>query len=100
MVRGDFYRWGSIFRGASQKETLTGKLRHVAYAGGWKKFEPMWDLIIRAKRAGTMLPVLEQILTGFGRHGSAQNRRTNSLQSQRGSNEAPSTSPSCSTLTP
>ena len=51
---------GSIFRGASNKETLAGKLRHVAYAGGWKKFEPMWDVVIRAKRAGTMLPVLEE----------------------------------------
>jgi radical SAM superfamily enzyme YgiQ (UPF0313 family) len=66
----EFYRWGSIFRGASRKETLAGKLRHVAYAGGWKKFEPMWDVVIRAKRAGTMLPVLEKILTGFGRYDS------------------------------
>jgi radical SAM superfamily enzyme YgiQ (UPF0313 family) len=66
----DFYRWGSIFRGASHKETLAGKLRHVAYAGGWKKFEPMWDMVIRAKRAGAMLPVLEEILTGFGRYRS------------------------------
>jgi radical SAM superfamily enzyme YgiQ (UPF0313 family) len=63
----DFYRWGSIFSGASHKETLAGKLRHVAYAGGWKKFEPMWDVLIRARRATTMLPVLESILEGFGR---------------------------------
>jgi hypothetical protein len=32
----DFYRWGSIFRGAWTKETAGGRLRHVAYAGGWK----------------------------------------------------------------
>ena len=25
-------------------------LRHLAYAAGWKKFEPLWDLVIRAKR--------------------------------------------------
>ncbi len=48
----DFYRWGSILRGAATKPTLRGKARHVAYAGGWKKFEPAWDLVIRAKRAG------------------------------------------------
>ena len=42
-------------------------LRHFAYAAGWKKFEPMWDLVIRAKRAGAMLPVLEAILGEFGR---------------------------------
>jgi len=42
-------------------------VRHLAYAAGWKKFEPLWDFIIRAKRAGTMLPVLETILSEFGR---------------------------------
>ena len=42
-------------------------LRHFAYAAGWKKFEPLWDLVIRAKRAGMMLPVLETILSEFGR---------------------------------
>jgi hypothetical protein len=42
-------------------------LRHFAYAAGWKKFEPLWDLVIRAKRAGMMLPILETILTEFGR---------------------------------
>jgi hypothetical protein len=40
----------------------------VAYAGGWKKLEPMWDLLIRAKRATSMLPVLEGVLSGFGEY--------------------------------
>ena len=38
----------------------------MAYAGGWKKFEPLWDLAIRAKRVGRGLPLLESILAGFG----------------------------------
>jgi radical SAM superfamily enzyme YgiQ (UPF0313 family) len=63
-----FYQWGSIFQGASSKATLKGRLRHIAYAGGWKKFEPMWDFVIRAKRATRMLPVLEAVLSGFGRY--------------------------------
>jgi radical SAM superfamily enzyme YgiQ (UPF0313 family) len=62
----DFYRWGSILRGAGTQPTLRGKARHVAYAGGWKKFEPLWDLAIRAKRVGRGLPLLESILSGFG----------------------------------
>jgi hypothetical protein len=62
----DFYRWGSILRGARTQPTLRGKARHAAYAGGWKKFEPLWDLAIRAKRVGRGLPVLESILSGFG----------------------------------
>jgi radical SAM superfamily enzyme YgiQ (UPF0313 family) len=64
----DFYRWGSILKGASSKETLKGRLRHIAYAGGWKKFEPMWDRVIRARHVTRLLPVLEEILTGFGQY--------------------------------
>jgi radical SAM superfamily enzyme YgiQ (UPF0313 family) len=62
----DFYRWSALFRSASAHDTVTGSLRHFAYAAGWKKFEPVWDLVIRAKRAGMMLPVLETVLSEFG----------------------------------
>ena len=37
-------------------------LRHLAYAGGWKKFEPLWDFVIRIKRISSFLPLLEGIL--------------------------------------
>jgi radical SAM superfamily enzyme YgiQ (UPF0313 family) len=63
----DFYRWGSIWAGAATQETLRGRLRHLAYAGGWKKFEPLWDLVIRSQRVVHALPLLEAVLTGFGR---------------------------------
>src|SRR5947207_6133267 len=66
----EFYRWSSIFRGACTQEKWAERLRHVSYAGGWKEFETMRDLIIKAKRASSMLPVLETILTSFGRHTS------------------------------
>ena len=66
----DFYRWGSIVRGASAHGHVAGALRHFAYAAGWKKFEPLWDLVIRAKRAGMMLPLLEAILSEFGKRSS------------------------------
>jgi len=63
----EFYRWGSIARGAVAHRDLMAGLRHAAYAAGWKKFEPLWDVVIRAKRAGMMLPVLETILSEFGK---------------------------------
>ena len=66
----DFYRWGSLVRGAAAHGDLLASLRHFAYAAGWKKFEPLWDLVIRARRAGMMLPVLETILSEFGRRSS------------------------------
>lgn len=31
-----------------RKATWSERLRHVAYAGGWKKLEPLWDLAIRS----------------------------------------------------
>ena len=40
---------------------------HAAYAAGWKKFEPLWDWLIRARRVGRALPVLETVLEGFAR---------------------------------
>lgn len=73
----DFYRWGSIFRSARVQEGWVERLRHVAYVSGWKKFEPLWDWVIRAKRIGAFLPPLETVLNGrtpgeaeySGRHG-------------------------------
>jgi radical SAM superfamily enzyme YgiQ (UPF0313 family) len=66
----DFYRWAAIVRGASAHGDAMSGLRHFAYAAGWKKFEPLWDLVIRARRAGMMLPMLELILSEFGRRSS------------------------------
>ncbi len=62
----DFYRWGSILRAASTKDRWGARLRHVAYTGAWKKFEPLWDWVIRAKRVSGMLPLLEAVLAGLG----------------------------------
>jgi radical SAM superfamily enzyme YgiQ (UPF0313 family) len=71
----DFYRWGSIARGAAAHGDVLAGLRHFAYAAGWKKFEPLWDLVIRVKRAGMMLPMLEAILSEFGRRASQTEQR-------------------------
>lgn len=58
----DFYRWPNILNGALTKPEWIGRLRHFAYAAGWKKFEPLWDFVLRAKRVATMRPVLELVL--------------------------------------
>lgn len=70
----NFYRWSSIAKGAWSKSDFLGRLRHLSYAGGWKKFEPLWDWVIRAKRVGVLLPALETILTGFGKHTNSQSQ--------------------------
>ncbi len=63
----DFYRWRSIFRGANTKSDWAGKLRHLAYAGGWKKLEPLWALIIKARWVAYMRPTLQAVLNGIAR---------------------------------
>jgi radical SAM superfamily enzyme YgiQ (UPF0313 family) len=60
----EFYRWKNILRSSHAHREFPEQLRHIAYAGGWKKFEPMWDWVIRAKRVAYLLPVLERILAG------------------------------------
>lgn len=35
----DFYRWPNIWRGSAAHQGVHERLRHLAYAGGWKKFE-------------------------------------------------------------
>ena len=79
-----FYRWGSIFRGAWAKQEWRGRLRHFAYATGWKKFEPLWDFMIRARRVTRMLPLLETILEGFGGDARAQHSGVQRVGPSRG----------------
>jgi radical SAM superfamily enzyme YgiQ (UPF0313 family) len=58
----DFYRWGSIFKGAGAHPDWCGQLRHLAYTAGWKKFEPVWDWVIRLQRLGNFRRLLEVLL--------------------------------------
>ena len=81
----DFYRWGSIARGAAAHHDVLSGIRHATYAVGWKKLEPLWDVVIRARQATSMLPVLEAILSEFGRRSPGGS----SGRAQVGSGDAP-----------
>jgi len=59
----DFYRWSSIARASASHGSLKHQAKHFFYAAGWKKFEPLWNFIIRARQLGCMTPVLEAILS-------------------------------------
>ncbi|HEY3997966.1 MAG TPA: radical SAM protein [Candidatus Xenobia bacterium] len=67
----DFYRWNAIWRGSAAQPDLHARLRHLAYAAGWKRFEPLWDWLIRTRRVLWMLPVLEEVLSAFKASSSA-----------------------------
>ena len=92
----EFYRWRSIARGAAAHGDVVAGVRHVAYAAGWKKFEPLWDIVIRARRANMMLPALEAILMEFGRRpadGSGQPRSVGACAPGPGSGGASAAAP-------
>jgi radical SAM superfamily enzyme YgiQ (UPF0313 family) len=59
----DFYSWSNIARGARSHETVKHRAKHFFYAAGWKKFEPLWDLVIKARRLDLMTPLLEAVLS-------------------------------------
>jgi hypothetical protein len=61
-----FYRWSAICRGAGTHPLPRDRLRHLTYAGGWKKFEPLWDLLIRTGRVTHALHVPETLLASYG----------------------------------
>lgn len=58
-----FYSWSNILKASLQHENARHCLKHFAYAGGWKKFEPLWNFIIKTKGLNQMLPLLEAILS-------------------------------------
>jgi radical SAM superfamily enzyme YgiQ (UPF0313 family) len=59
----EFYRWASIARASLTHGTIKHQAKHFFYAAGWKKFEPLWDLVIRARQLRAMTPVLEGVLS-------------------------------------
>ena len=84
----EFYRWKNIFQSSQVHAGLTKQLRHIAYAGGWKKFEPMWNWVIRAKRVANLLPVLETVLAGFqSRLNNESSNKATSLSTKRIENQ-------------
>jgi radical SAM superfamily enzyme YgiQ (UPF0313 family) len=58
-----FYSWKNILQASLQHEDLKHKIKHFSYAGGWKKFEPLWNFMIKTKGLNKMLPLLESILS-------------------------------------
>lgn len=58
----EFYSWKNIFIASSKHETVNHSLRHFGYTGGWKKFEPVWNFIIKTGLLNEFLPLLETVL--------------------------------------
>ena len=59
----EFYRWSSIARASLHHGTIKHQAKHFFYSSGWKKFEPLWDMIIRARQLTRVTPLLEAVLS-------------------------------------
>ena len=59
----EFYTWNSIARASLRHGSLKHQIKHFFYASGWKKFEPLWDLMIRARQLRKVTPLLEGVLS-------------------------------------
>jgi radical SAM superfamily enzyme YgiQ (UPF0313 family) len=59
----EFYSWSNIIKSSRNHEQLKHQLKHLFYSGGWKKFEPLWNFIIKTKGLNKMRPLLESILS-------------------------------------
>ena len=58
-----FYSWSNVYKASMQHDNLKQIIKHFAYAGGWKKFEPLWNFVIKTRGLNKMLPLLEAILS-------------------------------------
>lgn len=65
-----FYSWSNITKASLGHDSLKHAIKHFAYAGGWKKFEPMWNFMIKTQGLNKMLPLLEAILSKVNRKGN------------------------------
>ena len=59
----EFYGWRNIARAARVHDSVKHRAKHFFYAAGWKKFEPLWDIAIKARRLSSVTPLLEAVLS-------------------------------------
>ncbi len=62
-----FYRWSAILRASAAHPTLERRVEHVLYGAGWKKFEAVWNVLIRMRQLARARPLLEAVLGGARR---------------------------------
>lgn len=58
-----FYGWGAILKASLHHGSTKHQLKHFCYTSGWKKFEPLWNLIIQMRKLKVMTPLLEGVLS-------------------------------------
>ena len=81
----EFYRWPSIARASREHGSVKHQAKHFFYAAGWKKFERLWGVVIRARQLPSMTPLLESVLSKVT---AATSREAGKLEGRQGGYEA------------
>ncbi|MEM6264858.1 MAG: radical SAM protein [Bacteroidota bacterium] len=68
----EFYSWKNILSASLKHPSHKHKLKHLLYTGGWKKFEPLWNFLIKSRGLNNMLPLLEGILSKVKANGQVE----------------------------
>lgn len=58
-----FYTWRSIVAASLNHTTIKHRAKHFAYAGAWKKLEPLWNFAIKSRALPLARPLLEAVLS-------------------------------------
>jgi radical SAM superfamily enzyme YgiQ (UPF0313 family) len=85
----DFYTWSNILRGSLTHAGVKHRAKHFFYAAGWKKFEPLWDVVIKARQLRAMTPVLEGVLSKATAARKAERTQAHSDQTPAPDRDAP-----------
>lgn len=72
----DFYRWRAIAKASLFHGSARHQLKHFFYTSGWKKFEPLWNMVIQMKKLNLMTPLLEAVLSKVTNQEEACDRRS------------------------
>lgn len=78
----DFYNLPNIWRASRQHATLKHQAKHFAYSAGWKRFEWLWNFLIKTGTVGVMRPALEGVLSAVRANPGEARRREPVLPSE------------------
>lgn len=58
----EFYQWKNIWNAAANQTSWQQQLKHLAFAGAWKKMEPIWNFLIKVHMLSPLRPLMEETL--------------------------------------
>jgi hypothetical protein len=84
----EFYTWSNIIRSSAKHDSIKHMMKHFMYSGGWKKFEPLWNFIIKTRNLRNMLPLLESVLAKVDSSNATTTGKAAALYAERGASQS------------